>query len=371
MAINNRLNIPTNLIVGFQKRSDTYTGKLAYVTYYKEERKKKVIAKELSWTNWRDKKIDPLEIDNVPTEGFVLNKHVGGYKSGWNFRNSYCRIYDPRGFEFEISIENLLYILEYYDCIKGKGLIGKCVYAWDGKDLVLLPCSAPEYQESIELAKNIKEGKPTNKTIKVGSLYKSNENENLVYVGRYNCRKIKYAGYSCYGLDIKRMFIFYNVETKQYKDYSTLSKIDFLATEDYFQPHEMTDIIDNYLNSFEGYDKDKKIVDLVCHPTEETVREYMDRIIKDFPNQMVIRIFLFDENTNEIRRYSYYRVIGEDFEIEKGYHYGETFKFDKEIKTVKYEYKEFKNSDLKMTDKRMIPYVVFEDGKEVEFNNII
>ena len=346
MAINNRLNIPTNLIVGFQKRSDTYTGKLAYVTYYKEERKKKVIAKELSWTNWRDEKIDPLEIDNVPTEGFVLNKHVGGYKSGWDFRKSYCRIYDPRGFEFEISIENLLYILEYYDCIKGKGLIGKFVYAWDGKDLVLLPCSAPEYQESIELAKNIKEGKPTNKTIKVGSLYKSNENENLVYVGRYSCRKNKYAGYGCYSLDIKKMFIFYN-------------------------PHEMTDIIDNYLNSFEGYDKDKKIVDLVCRPCEETVREYMDRIVKDFPNQMVIKIFLFDEKTNEIRRYSYYRVIGEDFEIEKGYHYGETFKFDKEIKTVKYEYKDFKNSDLKMTDKRMIPYVVFDDGKEVEFNNII
>ena len=173
MSINGRLKIPTDLIVGFRNRKDTYTGKLSYITYYKEDKKNnKVIAKETSWIRWRDSNIEPLEIENVPTEGFVLNKHVGGCKSGWNFRQSYCRIYDPRDFEFEITMDNLLYILDYCDCIKGKGLIGKFIYAWDGSNLVLLPVSTPEYQESLELKKNIEKGKPTNKTIKVGSLYK-------------------------------------------------------------------------------------------------------------------------------------------------------------------------------------------------------
>jgi hypothetical protein len=38
------------------------------------------------------------------------------------------------GFEFEISIPNLLYILQECTSTKGKGLDGEFVYAWDGKD---------------------------------------------------------------------------------------------------------------------------------------------------------------------------------------------------------------------------------------------
>ena len=47
-----------------------------------------------------DPSIIPVEYDNVPTEGFVLNKKAGGYSNGWNHRSTYCRVYDPRGFEF-------------------------------------------------------------------------------------------------------------------------------------------------------------------------------------------------------------------------------------------------------------------------------
>ena len=57
------------------------------------------------------------------------------------------RVYDPRGFEFEITIENLLYILENANSIKGKGLEGEFVYGWDGKELVLIPTDSPDYQE--------------------------------------------------------------------------------------------------------------------------------------------------------------------------------------------------------------------------------
>lgn len=73
--------------MGFQTRNDTYTKKLAYVIYYDEKGK---LRKEPSWNSWRDKKIDPEEFDNVPTEGFVLNKKVGGYAGDWgNFRQAY------------------------------------------------------------------------------------------------------------------------------------------------------------------------------------------------------------------------------------------------------------------------------------------
>jgi hypothetical protein len=38
-----------------------------------------------------DKGIIPQEYDNVPTEGFVLNKKKGGGSSGWNHRSTYCK----------------------------------------------------------------------------------------------------------------------------------------------------------------------------------------------------------------------------------------------------------------------------------------
>ena len=86
--------------------------------------KKGKLRKEASWNSWRDDKIPNDEFENVPIEGFVLNKKAGDYSTGWDHRHAYCRVYDPRGFEFEITIENLLYILENANCIKGKGLEG-------------------------------------------------------------------------------------------------------------------------------------------------------------------------------------------------------------------------------------------------------
>lgn len=56
--------IPKVINVGYQKRSDTYTGKLAYVIYYDEKNK---LRKEASWQNWRDKEIPNDEFENVPT----------------------------------------------------------------------------------------------------------------------------------------------------------------------------------------------------------------------------------------------------------------------------------------------------------------
>lgn len=142
-----QLFIPQKIKVGFQNRSDTYTGKLAYVIYYDQ---KGVLRKKTSWESWRDEQIEPIEFDNVPTSGFVLNKSVGGARASydWNVRNEYIRVYDPRDFEYEISVPNLLYILRECNCYKGKGLEGNFVYAWWGTELVLLPEDSEDYKSS-------------------------------------------------------------------------------------------------------------------------------------------------------------------------------------------------------------------------------
>lgn len=175
-----QLFIPERIKVGYQKRTDTYTGKLAYVIYFD---KKGVLRKEASWNSWRDKKITPDEFPNEPTEGFVLNKKAGGTSWGWNTRKTYSRVYDPRGFEFEISIPNLLFILQEGDCSRGKGLEGKFVYAWDKTELVLLPTHSEEYKRSISFT-NLQDKAVKAKEMILGATYLNKKQEQLTYLGR-------------------------------------------------------------------------------------------------------------------------------------------------------------------------------------------
>lgn len=203
--MNTQLFIPNKVKVGFQKRQDTYTGNLGYVIYYDN---KGVLRKETSWEDWRDDKIDPLELENVPTTGFVLNKKAGGDRGhSWEQRQTYSRVYDPRGFEFEITIPNLLFILQECDCSKGKGLEGEFVYAWEGKDLVLLPVSSDEYQKSIEHTKLL-DLKVSTKDLKEGCVYKNSREEEYVYIGKYQFADRRYGWNLEQSLSEKKQFIF-------------------------------------------------------------------------------------------------------------------------------------------------------------------
>ncbi len=179
------LFIPAKIKVGFQERNDTYTGKLAYVIYIDNKGK---LRKATSWESWRDKNIPEMEVDNTPIDGFVLNKGVGGAKQsyGWNPRNEYIRVHDPRGFEFEISVANLLFILRVTDCSRGKGIEGKCVYSWQGTQLVLLPENSQEYIQNITYTDL------QSKTIKVKSLikgatYTTKQLQDIVYLDYIDC----------------------------------------------------------------------------------------------------------------------------------------------------------------------------------------
>ena len=186
--------IPKQLKVGFQNRDSTYTGKLGYVIYYDQ---KGTLRKKVSWENWRRKEIEPLDIENVPTEGFVLNKHAGGYKSGWNYRQSYCRVFDPRGFEFEITIENLLWILDWEDCLHGKGLTGKYCYGWIYDELTLIPCCTEDYKVSQEYSNRMFE--ETNQSVKdfiPGASYKVKNDPNpFIFIGNLKVQKGLGKGY--------------------------------------------------------------------------------------------------------------------------------------------------------------------------------
>jgi hypothetical protein len=195
-------NVPPQISVGFQNRSDTYTGKLGFVVRTSKTGK---ISSEKSWNGWRDDKIDPLVVDNEPTEGFVLNKGVGGARNSysWNVRNEYIRVYDPRGFEFEITVPNLLFILQECSAIKGKGLEGEFVFAWSGSaKVMLLPVSSQEYKASYDLG-SLKAKRVDKSEMVPGCTYLTKKNEQVIYLGRFEWGEIKYK-YNSGGREFSR-----------------------------------------------------------------------------------------------------------------------------------------------------------------------
>lgn len=250
---NERLNIPKQLKVGYQKRTDTYSGKLAYVTYIDKKGK---VAKHMSWEHWRSKEMDVNDYDNVPTEGFVLNKRVGGHKSGWNFRQTKCRVFDPRGFEIEISMENLLYILQECTSTKGKGLEGEFVYAWQGPELILLPVCSEDYKASSELIE--KTEKITMKDLKIGSAYKGKESDYLVYIGKmewylWQDKQEVVSGSSYYRRyrnwnELKKVILptFFDPKDRIFRGYKNMEKLDYLIDTDVITMDDVAGYCENF-----------------------------------------------------------------------------------------------------------------------------
>ncbi len=250
--------IPTRINVGFRQRSDTYTGNLAYIIYYDN---KGVLRKEKSWNSWRDHKIDAQEFENKPTSGFVLNKGVGGVRQsyGWNARNEYIRVFDPRGFEFEISVANLLFILQECNCDKGKGLEGEFVYAWSGNTLALLPVGCPEYKKCTSFTA-LQDGSVSAKDMVPGTVYVTKKQQQLLYLGKLhqhnqlnNCSYYDGTSNTTWSPVFKtpvKLHVFYDIEMKGFVFEKGLKKLSEQVSPE--QHAEFHTRLAEYTNSIHG-----------------------------------------------------------------------------------------------------------------------
>lgn len=267
--------IPENLEIGFQERSDVMENRLSYITYRKDDGS---IAKELSWTGWKSDEIPVEQHKNVPTSGFIISKDVKEHTWHGNTRVK-MRIYDPRGFDFEISINNLFMILEVCDINKCE-MIGEFVYAWFGSELILLPTNAEVYKRSKEASDN-NNNKIAVKDLKVGAIYRTRiikgETTDYLYLGRrpwhhsksyneleiYNDKVSKKIGlyrgdnqnddYS----QTKNAHVFYDFKYKNYCINIT-NKLAICVEEDSEDFHELDNAFEKTLNA-------SKIVDFKFH----------------------------------------------------------------------------------------------------------
>lgn len=81
-------------------------------------------------------------------EGFRVHSVVSRGGSYYGSQDKW-RVFDPRGFELEITSKNIV-ILHAYAGIKAGGeIVGACRWAREGANNVLVPVAAPEYQEAM------------------------------------------------------------------------------------------------------------------------------------------------------------------------------------------------------------------------------
>lgn len=315
------LYIPKSIKVGYQERSDTYTGNLAFLTFQTPQG---TISQEKTWKRWIHKEMG--DFDNKPIEGIVLNKGVGLRGGGRNRRTSKIRVYDPRGWEIEITVENLMFILEQNNCIAGKGIEGEFVYAWSPgfRQLYLLPTKVQEYEKSQKYTALQHHEKLTLKDLIPGAGYKSTNNEDFIYLGRMRNNYFQYVGYNDNSmpadfLNGHNQHVFLNENTNQFITVKGSKDLKFIAYESIKEHPEFPFIMDFYENSL-----------LSQMPTKFVTKERKldDSINFDDPYN---RVTLFQEVGDKYYKYiilkkeDYYEIrFSNVFFFHKGYLCGDT-----------------------------------------------
>lgn len=315
--MNNNIFIPKKLNIGFQKRADTYTGKLAYIIYFDE---KGVLKKENSWSKWKDESVENIICDNIPISGLVLNKKAGDY-GGRNYRQAYIRVYDPRDFEFEITVENLLYILESTNSIKGKGLEGEFIYGWDGPELILIPTSSPDYQDILKYNEIIYNNKQIKvKDLVIGNLYRTKDNLDYMYMGRFD-RWISERDPKIYSFksENKGQHHFFIRKVKVSEDYIYIDKIILKSLGSRF----IEEIELNYQEYFD------ELFDLLEHDTEyspldESKNEYVKYTLEEFSIRMHEISWRFEFYNSDKQKINIRKTRDKLWEVRQGDIYNKT-----------------------------------------------
>lgn len=152
MASNRTIKIPTKVYVGFQNRPSSDDVPLGFMTPWGEdEAAKKRIATVNNWARGygNTTPIEPVTLNNIPMTGFRISRAVRR-SGGWGSSNAtFVRVEDPRGFELEISVQNLLMLMDN-NITQDAEIIQECIWGRDGGNNILLAVNSQPYLDATE-----------------------------------------------------------------------------------------------------------------------------------------------------------------------------------------------------------------------------
>lgn len=278
------IKIPSKVYVGFQGRRSEDEVPLGFMTPYDETAAgKKRQATVDGWANGygHSKTFNSVIIDNEPMIGFKIGRAIRR-SSRYSGTSTAVRIEDPRGFELEISIENLVMLMNR-NIMEDCELMQECVWGRDGGKNVLLPVNSDEYKKYLD-TQVLVSNKVSVKDIKPGDIIKLlGEEGTREYMGglfplvKETDNSHDYRTYhSSMAVDVeltdrKRFIVRRNIDgVVHYDGYSALKVEKVIKTAD--KPLSVLEVeqlinedIKNgaYLNVSMGSDYTKKVIGLV------------------------------------------------------------------------------------------------------------
>lgn len=185
MAQLSTIKIPEKVYVGFQGRRTQDEVPLGFMTPYTDDQagqKRRDTVDSWARGYGRDKTFNSVTLDNKPMVGFKIGRAIRR-SGGWNGSGaSYIRIEDPRGFELEISIENLVMCMSGGNIIEDGELMVECVWGRDGNRNILLPTNSEPYANSLATKAAVSSALSL-RDVKVGDTIRLITGEEGVYLG--------------------------------------------------------------------------------------------------------------------------------------------------------------------------------------------
>lgn len=122
-------------------------------------------------------------IQNKPITGFKISSPFEKDGNLWESSNEVWRIEDPRGFELEITLTNIVEIMSNTTIHKGE-ILCPCVWVRHHSDNFLISTNSEIYQKAIKHTKTLKQNIST-KSLKPGNVVKLHNGVKGVYLGAY------------------------------------------------------------------------------------------------------------------------------------------------------------------------------------------
>lgn len=186
MTVLSTIKIPEKVYVGFQGRRCEDEVPLGFMTPYTTDKAgEKRRATVDNWAAGRgyggNKTFNSVILENKPMIGFKIGRAIRR-SGGWNSSGaSFIRVEDPRGFELEITIENLAMCMNG-NIIEDGELVQECVWGRDGNKNILLPINSDPYKDSVT-TKSAIDNAISLRNIKPGDKIKLITGEEGVYLG--------------------------------------------------------------------------------------------------------------------------------------------------------------------------------------------
>lgn len=150
MKENLGIKIFDKLYVGFHRMGGERMPVGRIVNYVDNKTNQRLRDKIDDWASYgagSKTKLNSIIIDNTPMTGFRISRSQ--INAGWYQTPDFIRVEDPRGFEVDITIPNMIMLTDNNILDNGE-IMQECIWGRDNAINVLLPVNSTPYKEAIQ-----------------------------------------------------------------------------------------------------------------------------------------------------------------------------------------------------------------------------